>query len=55
VSDDWLRFTQSYAEWRSRWEYGDVAAFVAWLAGFCALLLPLARPPAADGPSRPRA
>jgi hypothetical protein len=29
---------QAYAQLRGRWEYGHVAAFVAWLAGFVSLL-----------------
>jgi hypothetical protein len=27
-----------YAQLRPRWEYGHVAAFVAWFAGYCFLL-----------------
>lgn len=29
---------QAYAQLRSRWEYGHVAAFVAWCLGFALLL-----------------
>jgi hypothetical protein len=29
---------QAYAQLRSRWEYGHVAAFAAWLSGFSLLL-----------------
>jgi hypothetical protein len=29
---------QAYAQLRSRWEYGHVAAFVAWLLGFSLLV-----------------
>lgn len=33
----------AYARLRARWEYGHVATFVAWLAGFCVLLLSVLR------------
>jgi hypothetical protein len=29
--------TTSYAHLRNRWEYGHVAAFLAWLTGYCSL------------------
>jgi hypothetical protein len=32
-----------YAQLRPRWEYGHVAAFVAWLAGYCLLQLSVLR------------
>lgn len=32
-----------YAKLRPRWEYGHVAAFAAWLAGYCALQLSVLR------------
>ena len=32
-----------YAQLRSRWEYGHVAAFAAWLVGYCALQLSVLR------------
>lgn len=46
VNAEWLAVLNSapgtapetYLELRSRWEYGHVAAFVAWLLGFCLLL-----------------
>ena len=28
----------AYAQWRPRWEYGHVAAFIAWFAGWCGLV-----------------
>ncbi len=34
---------ESYAQLRSRWEYGHVAAFAAWLGGFTLLLHGLIR------------
>jgi len=34
---------QAYAQLRSRWEYGHVAAFAAWLGGFTLLLHGLVR------------
>ncbi len=34
---------QAYAQLRSRWEYGHVAAFIAWLGGFALLLNGLVR------------
>jgi len=54
VNAEWLEIMKSapdfapeaYRRLRPRWEYGHVAAFVAWLAGFCLLLLSvLARTP----------
>jgi hypothetical protein len=46
VNAEWLRVIESapdsvpaaYARLRPRWEYGHVAAFAAWLAGFGLLL-----------------
>lgn len=35
---DPVHVMEAYARHRPRWEYGHVAAFVAWLAGFCALV-----------------
>jgi hypothetical protein len=32
-----------YAQLRPRWEYGHVAAFAAWLAGYCVLQLSVLR------------
>ena len=29
--------TRRYADLRNRWEYGHVAAFLAWLTGYCSL------------------
>jgi hypothetical protein len=34
-----------YAQLRPRWEYGHVAAFVAWLAGYCLVQLSVLRDP----------
>lgn len=47
VNAEWLRVTASdpqsvpeaYMRLRNRWEYGHVAAFVAWLGGFWLLVL----------------
>lgn len=47
VNAEWLQVIQTepeavpeaYARLRPRWEYGHVAAFAAWLAGFSLLLL----------------
>jgi hypothetical protein len=36
----------AYARLRDRWEYGHVAAFLAWLAGFSLLLLSVLSAPA---------
>ncbi len=44
---------QAYAELRNRWEYGHVAAFCAWIAGFTLLLNGLVRE-ATRGRSHPR-
>lgn len=46
VNEEWLRLIESapgsvvegYLQLRSRWEYGHVAAFTAWLVGFGLLL-----------------
>lgn len=51
VNAEWLRVMESsphavpeaYLRWRDRWEYGHVAAFTAWLVGFCALVLSVLR------------
>jgi hypothetical protein len=36
--DDPAQFAAAYAQLRPRWEYGHVAAFIAWLAGWFALV-----------------
>lgn len=42
---------EAYLRLRSRWEYGHVAAFLAWLLGFGLLLLSvLAETPTGQGP-----
>jgi hypothetical protein len=33
----------AYVELRSRWEYGHMVAFAAWLAGFSALVYSVVR------------
>jgi hypothetical protein len=46
-ADAWSTTPQSvagvYAQLRPRWEYGHVAAFVAWLVGYCVLQLSVLR------------
>ena len=39
LSSDRAAAPAAYARFRPRWEYGHVAAFVAWLAGFAFLVL----------------
>ena len=62
VNAEWGRVIESgpasvpaaYARLRPRWEYGHVAAFAAWFAGFCLLLLSVVRetPAATAGPAQ---
>jgi hypothetical protein len=40
--------TEAYATLRERWEYGHVAAFLAWLVGFALLLLGVVRDTAGE-------
>jgi hypothetical protein len=57
VNAEWGRIIASgsesvpaaYLRLRHRWEYGHVAAFVAWFAGFCLLTLSVVRETPADG------
>ncbi|WP_174626719.1 DUF1772 domain-containing protein [Candidatus Methylobacter favarea] len=47
VNAEWLQVIEStpefvpkaYLQLRDRWEYGHVAAFIAWFCGFCLLVL----------------
>jgi hypothetical protein len=47
VNAEWLQVIEStpelvpqaYVQLRDRWEYGHVAAFIAWFCGFCLLVL----------------
>jgi hypothetical protein len=47
VNAEWLQVIEStpelipkaYLQLRERWEYGHVAAFIAWFCGFCLLVL----------------
>lgn len=43
----------AYQELRPRWEYGHVAAFAAWLAGFSVLLYSVVRETSGEGGSAP--
>jgi hypothetical protein len=51
VNAEWAQLIQSgsdslpdaYARLRWRWEYGHVAAFAAWFAGYCLLQLSVLR------------
>lgn len=47
-------FAAAYARLRGRWEYGHVAAFIAWFAGWLGMAAGFAlRPPAATGGRSP--
>jgi hypothetical protein len=58
VNATWLRTMESapasvpavYAQLRGRWEYGHVAAFAAWLVGYCLLVLGSLRDAASPAP-----
>ena len=41
-----------YMRLRDRWEYGHVAAFVAWFQGFCLLVRSAVEPPRGGSPGR---
>ena len=51
VNSEWSRVIQdasepvadAYARLRQRWEYGHVAAFAAWLVGYCLLVFSVLR------------
>lgn len=40
-------FTAAYARLRARWEYGHVAAFIAWFAGWLGMAAAFTMPPPA--------
>jgi hypothetical protein len=39
------QFALAYDGLRARWEYGHVAAFIAWLTGWCGLVAAVTRRP----------
>lgn len=45
-------FADAYAELRMRWEYGHVAAFIAWFTGWAGLVAAATRRPAGAGMGR---
>ena len=61
VNAEWARVIESspssvpaaYLRLRSRWEYGHLAAFAVWLAGFCLLLASLLADPSSTADREP--
>jgi hypothetical protein len=48
VSQGPVQFVNAYDELRSRWEYGHLAAFIAWLTGWFGLAAAATRHPGPD-------
>jgi hypothetical protein len=44
VSSNSTELAAAYARLRARWEYGHVAAFIAWLAGWVGLVAAVTKP-----------